>query len=370
MLIVLIGIMVTASGCEVAHDTEVNSITINSSMEKISELRTKQISKDEAQAFSFSLYTYPIVERSDVMLIVVFVLYCVGMIVSDKLLVNAFITGIEEGYLEDLEAGEYSKYNQIVQSTKTVLITLGVILIPLLWPILWIAITILTIRSIKGKAQAFFFRTKYIPYNERNDILKGGNTMARKRNLLVSLGILLIAEEVKTLYSERKELKRIKKLEKDIEESEEIIILIKREAQASLSFNFKKGDEKMSIQINFKQVCHTCPHRKTQIDENVAYSDNQRYAVNTLISCEHEKVCKMYIEWEGPTITEALDQTTKGGKDMGKYPCRDCEERHFACWDRCDKYQTAKSIKIPEDVVETYYKAKGKYYKTKYGWRI
>lgn len=54
--------------------------------------------------------------------------------------------------------------------------------------------------------------------------------MARSRNLLVSLGILLIAEEVKKEYLERKERKRVEKLKKDIEESDEIIILIKKEA--------------------------------------------------------------------------------------------------------------------------------------------
>ncbi len=51
--------------------------------------------------------------------------------------------------------------------------------------------------------------------------------MARKRNLLVSLGILLVADEIKTLYTERKESKRVKE---DIEKSDEIIILIRKEA--------------------------------------------------------------------------------------------------------------------------------------------
>ena len=50
--------------------------------------------------------------------------------------------------------------------------------------------------------------------------------MANKRNLWISLGILFAVDEIKT----RKELKRIKKIEKTIEESDEIIILIKREA--------------------------------------------------------------------------------------------------------------------------------------------
>ena len=55
---------------------------------------------------------------------------------------------------------------------------------------------------------------------------------------------------------------------------------------------------------------------------------------------------------------------------MGKYPCRDCEDRHFACWDRCDKYLAIKAEKIiVEDEAEIYLKSKAMYYKTKYGWR-
>ena len=55
---------------------------------------------------------------------------------------------------------------------------------------------------------------------------------------------------------------------------------------------------------------------------------------------------------------------------MGKYPCRDCEDRHYAGWDRCAKYQDVKQAEKPtEDEADVYLKSKGTYYKTKYGWR-
>lgn len=62
----------------------------------------------------------------------------------------------------------------------------------------------------------------------------------------------------------------------------------------------------MSIRIRFKQVCGKCPHRETQTEESALNSDKGRFMVDTLIFCKHEKVCKMYIEWDGPTISEAL----------------------------------------------------------------
>lgn len=54
---------------------------------------------------------------------------------------------------------------------------------------------------------------------------------------------------------------------------------------------------------------------------------------------------------------------------MSRYPCKNCEERHFACWDRCDRYLAAKAVKIKVNEADMYEKAKGKYYKTEYGWR-
>lgn len=53
-----------------------------------------------------------------------------------------------------------------------------------------------------------------------------------------------------------------------------------------------------------------------------------------------------------------------------RYPCRDCEERHFACWDRCEAYQEAKAAaQQPKDEADVYKQSKGKFYKTQYGWR-
>lgn len=57
---------------------------------------------------------------------------------------------------------------------------------------------------------------------------------------------------------------------------------------------------------------------------------------------------------------------------MDRYPCRYCTERHFACWDRCEKYQEATRLNRLDKVVdeaEAYINCKGKKYKTKYGWR-
>ena len=55
---------------------------------------------------------------------------------------------------------------------------------------------------------------------------------------------------------------------------------------------------------------------------------------------------------------------------MIKHSCRDCEERHFACWDRCESYQAFKNRKKEkENEADLYLQSKGTYYKTKYGWR-
>jgi hypothetical protein len=55
---------------------------------------------------------------------------------------------------------------------------------------------------------------------------------------------------------------------------------------------------------------------------------------------------------------------------MSKHSCRDCEDRHFACWDRCEKYQEFKNQeKEKVDEADAYLQSKATYYKTKYGWR-
>lgn len=53
-----------------------------------------------------------------------------------------------------------------------------------------------------------------------------------------------------------------------------------------------------NIQINFKEVCYSCKHRNTYINEHNLYGDNIVFVVATVIGCEHEKVCKCYLENE------------------------------------------------------------------------
>lgn len=53
-----------------------------------------------------------------------------------------------------------------------------------------------------------------------------------------------------------------------------------------------------NIQINFKDVCYTCRHRDTYLDENNLYKGCQVLTVLTVIGCKHEKVCSCYLENE------------------------------------------------------------------------
>ena len=52
-----------------------------------------------------------------------------------------------------------------------------------------------------------------------------------------------------------------------------------------------------------------------------------------------------------------------------KYPCKDCEDRHQACWDTCDRYKTVRESKKLRDEADMYIASKSKHYRTKYGWR-
>lgn len=58
---------------------------------------------------------------------------------------------------------------------------------------------------------------------------------------------------------------------------------------------------------------------------------------------------------------------------MKRHPCQDCvpPKRHRACWDNCDEYKENKKMLMiyRENEADVYYKAKGEYYRTKYGWR-
>ncbi len=48
------------------------------------------------------------------------------------------------------------------------------------------------------------------------------------------------------------------------------------------------------IEIKFKDICHSCKHRDTYIDENRIYSGNDVVNVFTQIGCNHEQTCIYY----------------------------------------------------------------------------
>lgn len=48
--------------------------------------------------------------------------------------------------------------------------------------------------------------------------------------------------------------------------------------------------------VKFKQCCTECAHRDTLVDESKLYSNEDVVDVITTIHCEHEKVCKAYLE--------------------------------------------------------------------------
>lgn len=50
------------------------------------------------------------------------------------------------------------------------------------------------------------------------------------------------------------------------------------------------------VTVNFKEVCHTCPNRDTYLIEDPLCSDNRIFAIITTIGCNHEKVCKDYLD--------------------------------------------------------------------------
>lgn len=52
------------------------------------------------------------------------------------------------------------------------------------------------------------------------------------------------------------------------------------------------------VDIKFKEVCYTCPHRDTYMEDETFYGDDYPFAVMTRIGCKHEKVCKLYLESE------------------------------------------------------------------------
>lgn len=50
------------------------------------------------------------------------------------------------------------------------------------------------------------------------------------------------------------------------------------------------------ITIKFKECCMNCVQVKTYTDENKAYALDKVFLSSTTIGCEHEEVCKKYID--------------------------------------------------------------------------
>lgn len=49
------------------------------------------------------------------------------------------------------------------------------------------------------------------------------------------------------------------------------------------------------LEINFKLCCENCPDRKTYINETGMQADNRTVSVLTVLGCEHESVCRFYV---------------------------------------------------------------------------
>lgn len=52
---------------------------------------------------------------------------------------------------------------------------------------------------------------------------------------------------------------------------------------------------------NLKECCEECKYRSTYADDNKIYSNTCDVVMDvaTTIGCEHEQVCKRYLEQEG-----------------------------------------------------------------------
>lgn len=86
------------------------------------------------------------------MIIFALVLYGIGMIITDKLLAEAFATGMEESYEELIEeTGEFIHIG-LLRFHCDAIIVFGKIFIPLLWPVSWTLGIILTLRSKEEEA--------------------------------------------------------------------------------------------------------------------------------------------------------------------------------------------------------------------------
>jgi len=50
------------------------------------------------------------------------------------------------------------------------------------------------------------------------------------------------------------------------------------------------------LEIRFKECCYNCSNRDTYVTESRLRGDSTPILVMTDIGCEHEKVCKEYLE--------------------------------------------------------------------------
>ena len=50
------------------------------------------------------------------------------------------------------------------------------------------------------------------------------------------------------------------------------------------------------LEIKFKECCNDCGNRETYVNESKLSGDGEVVAVVTVIGCEHENVCKEYLE--------------------------------------------------------------------------
>lgn len=67
------------------------------------------------------------------------------------------------------------------------------------------------------------------------------------------------------------------------------------------------------IQSNFKDCCHSCVERETYVKEHKFYGENIVQTIETIIGCEHEKVCYKY---EREKAEEFIGDVFKIGVDL------------------------------------------------------
>ena len=75
-----------------------------------------------------------------------FVLYCLGMVFTDKYIANSFVNGVEDAYREILEF--FGGASMFIRIWIVLLIIFAKVFIPLFWPITW-GITIISVITSK-----------------------------------------------------------------------------------------------------------------------------------------------------------------------------------------------------------------------------